>query len=76
MTSSGEQFSILDAIAIVSFLIGLANYEENVDQSQLQETINKAVEDIHNHLQSQDAKLAEIIDLLKGEQHEDHKTDN
>lgn len=76
MTSSGEQFSILDAIAIVSFLIGLANYEENVDQSQLQETINKAVEDIHNHLQSQDDKLTEIIDLLKGEQHEDHKTDN
>ena len=68
MTGQNGQFSLLDAIAVVSFLIGLANYSENVDQSQVQDTVNSAVLDIHIHLQEQDDKLTQIIELLgKGE---------
>lgn len=68
MTGQNGQFSLLDAIAVVSFLIGLANYSENVDQSQVQDTVNSAVLDIHIHLKEQDDKLTKIIELLgKGE---------
>lgn len=70
MNSRGEQLSILDAIAIVSFCIGLANYSENVDQSQMQETVNEAVLDIHKHLKQQDEKLSIILDLLSKERDE------
>jgi hypothetical protein len=65
MNNQGEQFSILDAIAIVSFLVGLANYSENVGQSQLQETVNEAVLDIHNHLKEQDEKLNFLLNKLQ-----------
>lgn len=62
--NNGEPLSILDAIAIVSFLIGLANYDENVGQSQMQDAVNGAVSDIHSHLQRQDEKLDQILNLL------------
>lgn len=65
MSNQGEQFSILDAIAIVSFLVGLANDSENVDQSQLQETVNEAVLDIHSHLKEQDEKLNFLLNKLQ-----------
>lgn len=67
MNNQGEQFSILDAIAIVSFLVGLANYSENVGQSQLQDTVNNAVLDIHKHLKAQDEKLNLVLSLLEKE---------
>lgn len=50
----------IEALSLISFLIGLANYEENVGQSELQDTITAAVEDIHAHLIQQDAKLERI----------------
>lgn len=66
MNGSNGQMSFMDVISLVSFIIGLANYNENVDQGQLQETVSKAVKDIHNHLQIQDQKIEEILSLLKG----------
>lgn len=39
---------MMDALAIVSFMLGLANYEENLGQSQVQESISQAVGDIHS----------------------------
>lgn len=60
------QMSLMDALAIVSFLIGVANYGENVSQGQMQDTVSQAVKDIHQHLQIQDQKIDEILSLLKG----------
>lgn len=60
MSNQGEQLSILDAIAIVSFLVGLANYDENVNQSDVQKTVNSAVMGIHDHLTVQDSRLGLI----------------
>lgn len=54
-----------DAMAITSFLLGMANYNENVSQSQLQETAKSIINDIHNHLQQQDDKIDYIINLLE-----------
>nr|DAE06074.1 MAG TPA: hypothetical protein [Siphoviridae sp. ctsxw88] len=57
----------LDIIAIISFVIGLANYEENVDQSTMNNAIKQAVKDIHSHLEEQDNKINEILELIKND---------
>lgn len=64
MTETNRWLSVLDAIAITSFVIGLANYEENVDQSALDETISNAVSNIHKHLKAQDEKIDKILAIL------------
>ena len=56
--------NLLDTLALVGFVIGLANYDENVSQSQVQQLIDKALSDIHSHLQEQDTKLKAIDDTL------------
>lgn len=56
--------NIMDAMAIVSFVIGLANYNENIGQTDLQEVVNGAIEDIHRHLQMQDNKIDMILEML------------
>lgn len=56
--------NIMDAMAIVSFVIGLANYNENIGQTDLQEVVNGAIDDIHRHLQMQDNKIDMIIKML------------
>lgn len=66
MNDSGQQFSLLDIITIISFIIGVANYSENVDQSQMQDTVSSAVLDVHNHLKDQDEKLSKILAVLEG----------
>lgn len=60
-----EQFTILDAMTIVSFMIGLANYGENVDQSTMSKTVQAAVDDIHIHLADQDEKLYKLLTKLE-----------
>ena len=60
---------MMDALAIVSFMLGLANYEENLGQSQVQELVSQAVENIHSHLKEQDKKLEQILNKLGGDTH-------
>lgn len=64
MKPQEESISILDAIAVVSFFLGLANYDENVNQSDVQKTVNSAVMDIHDHLTVQDRRLGLIEQKL------------
>ena len=54
----------LDALTLVSFFVGLANYSENVDQSAVSETVKAAVDDIHAHLAKQDEKIAKIYERI------------
>lgn len=58
--------NFLDILAIISFVIAVQNLEENVSQSQMQETVRKAVTEIHEHLEIQDSKIDEILKILKG----------
>ena len=67
LMNKGENLSFLDLLSVLSFIIGYANYEENVDQSAMQETVNKAVKDIHNHLAIQDAKLNKILEVISSD---------
>lgn len=63
-------FDVLDALAIISFLIGIRNYEENVDQTTVQNAVQTAVDLINEHLESQDAKIEKIIEMLGGVKNE------
>ena len=66
MRGSNEGISLLDAMALVSFFISLANYDENVDQSSMSKIVKQAVDDIHYHLSVQDEKIREILAKLGG----------
>ena len=57
--------NVLDAIAAISFLIGVANYQENISQSDVQDLVQNALRDVHNHLEQQDKKIDEILEILK-----------
>lgn len=59
--------NFIDALGIVSFLIGIMNYNENIDQSTLQKTAKDIMNDIHRHLKEQDRKIDRILDLLEKE---------
>ena len=56
----------LDAMAFIGFLIGVANYEENLTQSDVQSMIKGALQNVHEHLEEQDNKIDYIIELLEG----------
>lgn len=61
-----EQLTLLDMLAIISFLIGVANYDENVDQSTMSKAVQSAVDDIHRHLTAQDEKIDLLLSKLEG----------
>lgn len=63
-----EQLTLLDALAIISFLISVANYGENVDQSTMSKAVQAAVDDIHKHLSIQDEKIDLLLSKLEGGQ--------
>ena len=60
-----SNFSSIDRLAIFSTILGLANYQENVDQSLFQDVIDSQTNDIHIHLQLQDEKIDKILSILE-----------
>lgn len=64
---NNEPLGLLDILTIVGFMINIQNYGHNVDQSKLQEVMNRAMGDIHQHLKEQDSKIESILEMLKGE---------
>lgn len=67
MNPDGKGLELLDILTIVSFILNLESYGKNVDQTQLQETMNNALKDIHQHLSEQDKAIEELKRLMKGE---------
>ena len=76
MTNQGSgangQWTFLDVLSLVNFMIGLQNLDMNIDQNDMQDLqrafntkIENTVREIHEHLEIQDAKLDEILRRLK-----------
>jgi hypothetical protein len=64
---------LLDMLNVMSFVIGIMNYNENITQGDMQniaqalnENTSIGIKDIHEHLREQDEKISEILELLKG----------
>lgn len=73
------ELTMLDVLAIVSFLISVVNLDENLSQSDkadlqnsLQEEMQKALDELHSHLTVQDKKIDRILELLEGKQNADN----
>ena len=75
MQSLDNNLSLLDALTILGFCIGLQNLEINLGQNDLDrqtadldarvnERLSVAIADLHNHLAEQDAKIERILELL------------
>lgn len=61
---SDKQYDFLDIIALASFVVGMANYEENISQTQVNDLVREAVDVINKHLEIQDQKLDFILEKL------------
>ena len=71
MTDNG-QLDFLDLISIMSFVIAVINLDENITQSDKQDLLNEfndkaelLLNEIHKHLEDQDARLSAIQNTLK-----------
>ena len=72
MTNHNQDF--MDAIAILSFVIGIENYEENLSQSDkddimqaIDEKTSGILEAIKTELENQNKMLRQMLEILKGE---------
>ena len=72
MNSENRQLTWLDLLNVLSFLIGLENLEANLTQSDKQDlqhdltvTAERLLNEIHAHLEKQDAKIDEIMNRLE-----------
>lgn len=73
MNSENRQLTWLDFLNVLSFMIGLENLEANLTQSDKQDlqhdltvTAERLLNEIHAHLEKQDAKIDEIMAHLEG----------
>lgn len=66
-----NQLNFIDLLSMASFCIGLMNLDENITQGDMQDLqqrfdkqTHNVLDEIHRHLEKQDAKLDEIIERL------------
>ena len=73
--NSGE-WTFLDIVTLISFVIGLQNLEMNITQNDMQEQtqtinntaderVNRILKEIHSHLEMQDEKIDTILKYLE-----------
>lgn len=70
--NNNNELGFLDILNILSFIIGMLNYNENLTQGDKQDLMQEfdskskfLLDEIHNHLESQDIQLKEIIKRLE-----------
>lgn len=67
MVERDNRNNILDAMSTIPFLIGVMNLTENISQTDVQNLVENAINDVHNHLLEQDKKIDKILKKLGGE---------
>lgn len=61
---TNRELDVLDILNVLSFYIGVKNLDENLSQTTAGNLLDKAVEDIHKHLEEQDNKIDMILKEL------------
>ena len=75
---NNKELTFIDILSIASFVIGLQNLDLNITQNDLADQtkdideradkrVNRLLNEIHDHLQEQDAKIDEIIRRINDE---------
>jgi len=74
------EFTFLDTISLISFMVGIMNLDENLTQGDKQELMEELsrkadllLSEIHTHLEEQDAKIDKILRRLN---HEENREDD
>ena len=57
----------LDVLTVVSFMLQVQNQSRIIDLGDVQDAVNRAVEEVHRHLESQDNKIDHIIEVIDNE---------
>ena len=81
MTNQGSgnngEWTLLDFLSLVNFMIGLQNLDMNIDQNDMQDLqhafnqkLEETVREVHEHLEIQDKKLDNIIRVLEDLNHD------
>ena len=71
--NNDNQLTFIDILSILSFIIGLQNLELNITQNDMDDQtreidrrasnlVSDALEEIHTHLQEQDAKIDRLLE--------------
>lgn len=71
-SGNSGQLTFIDLLSIMSFMIGVLNYNENLTQSdkqdimkELEHNAGNLLDKINGHLQEQDKKLDKILSVLE-----------
>ena len=69
--------NFVDTINVLDFIISLSNLQQNSQQTNMQEVeehfnnkLQGVLDEIHSHLEAQDAKLNAIISKLEEKEHD------
>lgn len=68
--SEGVQFELLDILTILSFALQLENQGKIIRITDIQNEVNRAVSEIHGHLEEQDRMLKLLLE--RTEKHENN----
>ena len=60
-----EQLNFLDLLTLLSFVLQVQNQTNIVGLRDVQREVNRAVEEIHAHLETQDQKIDEILRTMR-----------
>ncbi len=65
MNGENQNFEFLDILVILSFAMQMQNQSKLVDMPGVQNELQKAVNDIHRHLEKQDEKINKVMEALE-----------
>ena len=59
-----EQLDFLDVLSIISFAITIQNQTKLIGIQDVQQEVDRALEELHQHLKMQDQKIDKILEVL------------
>ena len=68
--NEGGQFELLDILTVLSFALQLENQGKIIRITDIQNEVNRAVSEIHGHLEEQDRMLKLLLE--RTEKHENN----
>ena len=67
--NDNQQFELLDILTILSFVLQVQNQGNIIGLSDVQKEVNRAVDEIHRHLEEQDKKIDLLLKEVKHGNH-------
>ena len=62
--NNNSQFKFLDILTILSFVLQVENQGNIIGLSDVQNEVNRAVSEIHAHLEEQDRKIELLLERI------------